>query len=239
MAFHIPFNQRASAQHRPGPVYIGFDVPIRARQRFNWWGFNGMWMSFASLLTAGFLAPLPLLVSLNGLRKPGKKMALTGTIVSLAGIAFATTVVVVSISEHNHHQRQAQRRHDQKVLTKQVAATNALLATAGQEISEFVAESGGFIQDEIEANMLVLKYVDPWKESLRLDAAGPQLAVRSGGPDKTFDTADDLTLVVSADSPAVESASMKSASSTPSVPKVPKTPAKPKRPSDKRAGIEL
>ena len=70
MAFHVPFNQRKSNQRR-GPVYIGFDPP---RRKFNWWGLHGLWMSLASLLTLGFTSPVPLLISLNGLRK--KKLSL-------------------------------------------------------------------------------------------------------------------------------------------------------------------
>ncbi len=87
MAFHIPFEHRQRNRQQYGPIYIGFDVPARRpRRQFNWWGFHGLWLSLASFLTAGLLSPIPLLISLIGLRKgPGRKMAAAGTIFSVLG----------------------------------------------------------------------------------------------------------------------------------------------------------
>ncbi len=204
MAFHIPFNQRASAQQRPAPIYIGFAVQRPPRKKFNWWGFNGLWMSVASLATAGFLSPVPLLVSLMGLRRPGKKMATVGTFVSLAGVVLASTIVLGSVAAHNHHM---DRRHDRAV-KKQVVETHGLLAVAADEIiqhdetpdvseSELASQgSDDSIRRAVEANMLVIKYIDPWGESLRYDMEGDGGIVRSSGPDRQFDSRDDVTLRV-------------------------------------------
>jgi hypothetical protein len=196
MAFHIPFEHRASARQKTGPIYIGFEVPRPPRKKFNWWGFNGLWMSFASLFTAGFLSPVPLLISLMGLRRPGKKMATVGTLVSLGGIALATTIVLTGISAHHHRVQQRHAIHYQRTVTKQIAETETLLALASEELIEDRDKHNGELPNDIDANMIVIKHIDPWGESLRFDLEVDHGIVRSAGPDKEFDTKDDLKKMI-------------------------------------------
>jgi hypothetical protein len=196
MAFHIPFNQRASARYQSTPIFIGFEVPRPPRKKFNWWGFNGMWISFLSLLSAGFLSPVPLLISLIGLRRPGKKMATVGAFVSMAGVALATTIVLTSLAAHSHHQEVKRAAHYNRVVKKQIAKTNTMLMAATDEILEYKESNDGDLPSDIEANMLVIKYIDPWGESLRFDAEVNHGVIRSAGPDRDFDTKDDVTVKV-------------------------------------------
>lgn len=196
MAFHIPFNQRAAAREQIQPIYIGFEVQQPPRPKFNWWGFNGMWMSMASLLTAGFLSPVPLLISLVGLRRPGKKMAGVGTFVSLAGVALASTIVLGCIATNNFEEQARNNARQQSVMKTNVEQTNVLLGLASEELIEYRDENFGELPSDIDANMLVIKHVDPWGESLRFDAEINHGIVRSAGPDQTFDTKDDLTTKV-------------------------------------------
>ena len=194
MAFHIPFSQRHSARHSR-PIYIGFEAPPAPqapRRKFNWWGFNGMWMSFASLLTAGFLSPIPLLVSLKGLRRPGKKMAAVGMLTSFAGMGLATAIVLAGIAAHRNYDHQRHMEHVNRMVKKQVAETRSLLALATDEIAEFRDGNAGELPNDIDANMLVIKHVDPWGESLRFDAEVDHALVRSAGPDRSFNTSDDV-----------------------------------------------
>ncbi|MFK7766631.1 MAG: hypothetical protein AB8B55_05370 [Mariniblastus sp.] len=188
MAFHIPFNQRASAQRPPAPIYIGFEVPTAPRQKFNWWGFNGMWMSAASLLSGGFLSPVPLLISLNGLRKPGKKMAATGTVISLGGIMLASALVMNIIAHQNHreHVRNSRAVH------KQVLQTKTLLTAAGTEIQEYCEDNQGMLPGTVEGNISVIKHIDSWDKSLRFELGNNEAVIRSAGPDREFNTNDDL-----------------------------------------------
>jgi hypothetical protein len=194
MAFHVPFNQRPSGQRPlPGPIYIGFDIPAPTpRRQFNWWGFNGMWMSFASLLSAGFLSPIPLLVSLKGLRRPGKFMASVGTGISLLGIGLATLVAVSGVSAHNHRQAQRDAQHRKAAIEKEVEEVKKTIAVAATEIVEYQADNEGQFPNDVDGNMLVIKYVDPWGESLRFDLDPDVTAIRSAGPDKKFYTNDDV-----------------------------------------------
>ena len=197
MPFHIPFNQRASANAQVlEPVYIGFERPAPPRQKFNWWGFNGMWMSLLSLLSAGFLSPVPLLISLIGLRRPGKKMAFTGTIVSLAGVVLASSLVLGGIATARQHQHARQNARHQAALRAEVQQTQTLLGLATEELVEYRDQNQGDLPNDIDANMLVIKHIDPWGESLRYDAEVNHGVIRSAGPDKEFDSKDDVVAKV-------------------------------------------
>lgn len=200
MAFHVPFNQRASARrrHQPQPIYIGFDVPQPRppRPAFNWWGFNGMWMSFASLLSAGFLSPVPLLISLVGLRRPGKKMATVGTLTSLAGVALAVTIAVGSTMAHRQHVSARQAAHYNRVVKKQIIETEKMLVVAGDEIVEYRDDTNGELPSDIDGCMLVIKHVDPWGKSLRFELEKDHGVLRSAGPDQDFDTKDDIAVKI-------------------------------------------
>lgn len=197
MAFHIPFNQRASAP-KPAPVYIGFEVPRPPRKKFNWWGFNGMWMSFASLFTAGFASPVPLLISLVGLRRPGKKMASVGTFISTLGVAMAATIVIASVASHNHHVEATQMARYNRIVKKQLAENDALMAITAIEIAEYRTGVENDQNFDIKANVLIIEneHVDPWGKALRFEPNSKDGLVRSAGPDKEFDTRDDVTLEI-------------------------------------------
>lgn len=197
MTFHIPFDQRASAKKQATPVYIGFQPVRPTREKFNWWGFNGMWMSLGSLLTAGFASPIPLLISLNGLRRPGKAMASIGTVVSLAGVIMATSIVLFISNAHSQRVQSKQVAHRNKVVKKQAKETGVLLAVAANKVKTFREEAGDTADFDIEANMLIVEHIDPWGESLRFDGAPNSGLVRSAGPDKTFNSEDDIILKLS------------------------------------------
>lgn len=199
MSFHVPFNQRPSGrQQLPGPIYIGFDSnpasPRPATRKFNWWGFHGMWMSFASLLTAGFLSPIPLLISLIGLRRPGKIMASVGSLVSVMGVGLATLISLLTWHANHEYSQRQQEKYYQQVTAKEVASASQLLVVAGDEIKQFQADYDGQFPDDIDANMLVIKHVDPWGQSLRFDSEKDHATIRSAGPDQKFYTDDDVTL---------------------------------------------
>ncbi len=196
MAFHIPFNQRAANRQPMPPIYIGFEPPHAPRKKFNWWGFNGMWMSVASLFTAGFLSPVPLLISLIGLRRPGKKMATLGALTSFGGIALASALVIGFIAAENHEHQSRESARQQKTVRKNVKETESLLGLAAEELVQYRDENYGELPGDIDANMLVIKHVDPWGESLRFDAEINHGVIRSSGPDKDFDTPDDITTKV-------------------------------------------
>lgn len=194
MAFHIPFNQRNSELPK-GPVPTGFNRP---RRRFNWWGFHGLWMSMGSLLTLGFTSPVPLLISLNGLRKKKgpRKAAIAGTIISLLGVGIAGAIVMVTVAAHHaEHLRRVESRIACS-LEKQKSKTKQLIGVAAQELETYRARHDGQLPSIIDSNMLVIKHVDPWGESLRFDGHEDHAIIRSAGPDHKFESSDDVLVKI-------------------------------------------
>ena len=196
MSFHIPFHQRASNRQHYGTIYID-QPPTPPKRRFNWWGFNGMWLSFLSLLTLGLLSPLALLLSLIGLRRPGKKMAAVGTTVSLAGIALITAITVTAVSSHQHHVARIARQKQAQVNAVKIKDTQGMLAQAYDDLVEYRGQHEGQLPADIEGNMLVVSQLDPWGQALRYEPESGFALVRSAGPDQEFLSPDDLIKKVS------------------------------------------
>ncbi len=193
MAFHVPYSQR----HRPGPIYIGFDEPPRfQRRQTNWWGFNGLLLAIASLFTCGLLAPISLLVSLIGLRRRPRKAAIAGTMISLVSLGMIMSMVFVAATEESRHQARVERVRHSRQVAKQVDECRDLLQAATVELGNYRDEHDGVLPDAIDGNVLVIKFVDPWGQELRYEESVDGALVRSAGPDKKFDTTDDVTMPV-------------------------------------------
>ncbi|MEL7496109.1 MAG: hypothetical protein AAFN77_00760 [Planctomycetota bacterium] len=195
MPYHVPFNQRAS-QRSNDPIYIGFEPEAPPRPGFNWWGFHGMWMAFASLLTAGFTSFVPLVISLFGLRRPGKKMATVGTVVSLGGLLIAGSIVAGNVADHQARNRRHQRAVEQRQLSQDTKATATLLTDARDDLIEYRGSNEGYLPADIDGNVMVVSYIDPWGNSLRFEPQNEHGVIRSAGPDGEFKTRDDLTTSV-------------------------------------------
>ena len=197
MPFHVPFNQREARRSQRDPIYIGFDSPAAPpRTPFNWWGFNGMWLSFVSLLSLGFLSIIPFLISLIGLRRPGKSMATVGTIVSLGGMLLAGSM----IAGKAHHEYRAHQNRERAIAKRQLVEeskeTNRLMKLAREDLIEFRGANDGALPEDLEGNMMVVSYIDAWGESLRFESGEKASTIRSAGPDGAFRTGDDLTVQV-------------------------------------------
>ena len=190
MAYHIPFNQR---NRRPPVVYIGFDRNRPPRRKFNWWGFNGLLLSLAAFFTAGALSPIALLVNMVGLRRKPRKMAVAGTLFSLAGCGLMVALVVGGISHQAQLEKLAKARIYQQQYQQNAAECDALIEQAFEEFDEYRIANDGQLPKWVEGNMLMIKYVDPWGKQLSFDAKKGFALIRSAGPDGEYDTGDDLT----------------------------------------------
>ncbi len=194
MAFHIPFEQRRQG----GPIYIGFDaprpIPVRPRKAWNWWAFFGFPFSlFALVFTLGILSPIALVINLLALRKRPRKLATAGTVLSLIGSGLLAVFVVANVSDemHQHHSRKrAVVRH---AVNQQVKKTTAIMETAQKELEEYRDGHEGVLPSDIDGCMLMIKHTDTWGQSLRFEEAPNFGMLRSAGPDRMFDTGDDLT----------------------------------------------
>jgi hypothetical protein len=178
-------------RHIGPPIYIGFDTPIRKRRKFNWWGFNGL---FLFLISFGVLSPLSLLISLIGLRQRPRKLAIAGTLLSLIGVSIMSLAIGLEVSDAVGRKKHAFHRHQALINQGKVEQTKTLLALANGDFVDYRAENEGLLPDAIDGNVLVIKYNDPWEQSLRYEINGDTALLRSAGPDSEFDTVDDITL---------------------------------------------
>jgi hypothetical protein len=191
MAIHVPFSQRPSGrQQSQVPVYIGFEQPRRRRRTVNWWGVNSILLFFLSL---GALSPITLLMGLKGLRRRPRKAAIAGTLFSLVGVGIMATIFVgiVRHAEQRHHQRFLAEQHH--INAVQIAETEDQLAFAASEFEEFRDSHEGQLPMDLDGNLLAIKHVDPWGESLRYEVESDQAVLRSAGPDGNFFSDDDLS----------------------------------------------
>ncbi|MDG2186314.1 MAG: hypothetical protein P8K79_11610 [Mariniblastus sp.] len=196
MAFHVPYSQR----QKNSPVYIGFEAPrAHPRKRSNWWGLGGLLLSIAGLFTCGFFSPIAFLISLIGLGRGPRRAAVAGTVISLAGMAIAASLVFGSVSNQMQRREMAQQAIQAKEISHQVNQGEKLLASAVSELEGFRDEHNGSLPEAIDGNMLVIKYMDPWDQELRYDEGIDRALVRSAGPDMRFDTDDDLTRQIKGD----------------------------------------
>ena len=189
MAVHVPYSQR----HRQPPIYIGFDEPPQfQRKPRNWWGFNGLLLSIAGLFTCGFLSPVAFVVSAVGLRRNPRKAAVTGTVLSLVGMGMVAAMIIGGITEEMRKDERRRQARYQRSIAKQVEQTQSLLATAAADLEDYRDENSGQLPEAMDGNLLVIKYVDPWKTELRYEEGVDKAMIRSSGPDKVFDSSDDL-----------------------------------------------
>lgn len=192
MGFHIPFEHR----YRGQPIYIGFDHPPVPRRRWNWWGFFGFGLSLFSFLTAGFLSPLALLLNLVGMRREPRGLARAGMVLSLLGMALAGGLIAMGVSSHQriqaHRQELVLNARNQEL----GRVTGQTLQVAQAEFAQYREVNDGNLPQWIDANMVAIKHKDAWGESLRFDVEKEGALLRSAGPDREFDTSDDLTLRV-------------------------------------------
>lgn len=194
MAFHIPFEHRKQGT----PIYIGFDapqpIPVRQRKAWNWWAFFGFPLSlFALIGTLGILSPIALLVNLIALRKRPRKLATVGTIISLIGSAMLATFIVAGVSEEMHRHHAHKRSMALKIENRQIAETTEIMKVAQEELEDYRDGHEGYLPNDIDGCMLMIKHVDTWGQSLRFEEAPEYGMLRSAGPDEKFDTSDDLT----------------------------------------------
>ena len=189
MAFHVPFPQR---QQQP-PVNIGFKPLAHPRRRSNMWGLSGLLLAIGSIFTCGFFSPFALLISLIGLGRAPRKTAMAGTIISLAGMSIAASIVLGVMNEQMHRREIVQQKIDFEIFVKQEKQGKKIIASAISDLEGFRDEHDGSLPQAIDGNMLVIKYEDPWGQKLRYDQAIDLATIRSAGPDRRFETEDDLT----------------------------------------------
>jgi hypothetical protein len=163
---------------------IFLDERPRVRRRSGFLGVLGTVFSVFGIFTLGLLSPVGLGFSLLGMLRGQRGAATFGAFLGALGTGFLALWgwgVVAGITAV-----------DVAVKSEETAAA---MQTAVDKIEAYTVENGR-APEGIEGNMLLIEadLNDAWGESLRYDALEKNaFAIRSAGPDKKFDTADDLT----------------------------------------------
>jgi len=158
-------------------VYIGPPEPKPS----NWLGFFGF---LVTIMSCGMLAPLGALMSLFAMRKRPRGFATVGLILGLAGTAgMGLTAYTAKVEMDQKHVRRAQ------------AQTNVQMNEARALIENHVAMNDK-IPEGTDGNILVLHIVDAWDTELRYDhdEENETYQIRSAGPDRNWDTRDDMVM---------------------------------------------
>jgi hypothetical protein len=135
-------------------------------------------------------APIGLILSLVGLRQEPKTLAVAGTVVGgimtlFYGIlallygAMILTMIAACIGL--------------LVAAQPVAQTHFSLNEARQQIENLKWPDGTY-PGEAEGNGILAGKTDYWKTPLRYEPQGKSFIIRSAGPDKQFNTRDDVTV---------------------------------------------
>lgn len=197
MRYHVPFAHRNRGNRTPGPIYIGFDEPVSIQKRklpFNWCGFTGMLMALLSPFTLFVIAPLALLFSLLGMRRAPRGMATWGLILSILATT-ALSVGIFGIATERHRKHEAYQAHLVRIENqKEIKQTMATLEEARNELRQFRSEHDKMLPNLDDGMMMTVRHDDAWEQPLRYGTTSYGCIVRSSGPDREFDTADDLTV---------------------------------------------
>ena len=169
------------------PYQPPYRHPVVQPSATNGLGIAGFIVSLVGLVaTCGVLCPLGLLLSLFGLLKRPRGLAIAGTIIGLIGTAFIALfvgyVATAAVRETHAAEREAK-----------TAVTVAALAEA-EQIIEMHRIDTGKLPGGIEGNKLLVDLSDGWGGSIRYDLEDDHTyLVRSPGEDGEFDTPDDIT----------------------------------------------
>jgi hypothetical protein len=122
-------------------------------------------------------------MSFLALGKKPRGAAAAGVFLGLIGSLWIGFLTAGAISATMHA---AAREEHQRA-----RATQHVLVQAQGVIERYRSETGR-LPEGIEGNKLVLSFTDVWNNAVRYDGDEDAYAIRSAGPDRKFDTPDDL-----------------------------------------------
>ena len=123
-------------------------------------------------------------------------MASIATVFSLGGTAILATAIFAISQEHHHHRTAHIRAHQARVVSEQKASTSVSLDAAAIQFEKYRELNDGQLPNGLEGNLMSIKFSDAWKQELRYEPGEKQATIRSAGPDKQFETRDDMVTTV-------------------------------------------
>ena len=133
------------------------------------------------------------MISMMGLRRRPRKMALAGTLFSLIGVGVMSAIAITGVAEHNQREQRRADRQYQRSIAVQVQETEKTLLHAVVDVEDARDDNSGILPADIDGNLIVIEHTDAWDEMLRYETGDDHSVIRSAGPDGKFDTSDDIT----------------------------------------------
>jgi hypothetical protein len=181
------------------PAYPGGPPPVPPTQ--NTAGLVGFIVSMCGLL-CGLAFPVGMIISLFGLKSQPKGFAIAGSIVGAVGTLLLVALVAI------YAVMIAAFVGMMPNLQQSITTINSV--QQAQQVIEQHRLNNGDLPDAETGNQLIAGSIDGWQTPLRYDHGvdeGSNYHVRSAGPDRVFDTADDITIdqsgVMSGDAPGL------------------------------------
>jgi hypothetical protein len=154
-------------------------------------GLAGFIVSCAGLCTGGFLCPIGFVLSLVGLRKEPKGLAIAGVVIGALGSLLAIVIVAI-LFIGTRLEKTVLRDAGGSGLLAAEALTGTAIAQAQQAIEMDRVEKGRLPETDA-GNALIAPLKDGWQRAMRYEKTGDEFLIRSAGPDGEFGTVDDPT----------------------------------------------
>jgi hypothetical protein len=144
-------------------------------------GMAGLIVSIVGTLMCGILAPIGLILSLVGLRKEPRGLAIAGSVIGLLGSGFLVFMGIGIVKGF---------------LGLKAAVGNIATEVQSHEAAQKILKEKkrtGSLPSESVGNALISAEKDAWQHPLRYKPSGTTFKIVSDGPDGKADTSDDLS----------------------------------------------
>jgi hypothetical protein len=165
--------------------YISSGMP--PEKPSNGLGVAGFVVSLVGLIfTCGVLCPIGLILSLFGLRKEPKGLAIAGAVIGGLGTVFLVLVGAGFAATYLGFKKIAEKSGGD-------VPTTLTMTMAVATINQHRADKGG-LPDEENGNALIAPFKDSAGRALRYERRDAGFVVRGVGKDGKFDTPDDVEM---------------------------------------------
>ena len=154
----------------------------------------GMLLALISPFTLFLIAPLALLLSLNGMRRAPRGIAFIGLIFSMIATSILSLGIIKIASERHAEAERYQARIVAAQESDNIRATMETLETVEDELRDYRASHDHRLPGLNDGMLMAVGFVDAWEKELMYGVTEDGCIVRSAGPDGEFSTPDDLTV---------------------------------------------
>jgi hypothetical protein len=159
----------------------------------NGFGIAGFVIALCGIVTCGLGFPVGLIVSLIGLRRKPKGLAIAGTLIGAVGTTVAVIGLVLYILLGVLYFKLAAESAQHAKEAGQLVQTDDSISRARSRVDEF-RTANERVPDQAEGGRLIRDLKDGWGNALRYGMLENGYEIRSAGRDGQFGTDDDRTM---------------------------------------------